>query len=360
MEPIVKEPANAMAQLTLSMYGSTLCLESLLWDLTSGTKQGAYPMLFNAINQDDLVEATLEALLRIESRFTFLGLHPRATQCRTLMMDLKMLWEEHGTEELFSLYVRQGWTTEGRREPDITIAMGLEYLSGEQTPPIKPLWELRHDPEGRTYDKPIYRMLSSKVYLQDFWDHGKLRISTLAACKRHEGLQGDKSEGEVAVWTGLPNGTTIISGYGVGMDAYILCGTVANTKENRKTFHAENTGAIVITDPYGFGLDLGAAIPHVKYGHAGYCDYWESRVIHLEDGTDSAAIYASIDFVTGKGLDKFRNITPGEEVFVKEKEPFAAQEEFRFAWFTSKPIDVDYVEIVCPEAREFCKPAWFE
>ena len=201
--------------------------------------------------------------------------------------------------------------------------------------------------------------MSNREYLEVFWRTGALRISTLSACKKHEGLQGDKREGDNALWSVRPDGTTIITGYEVGADAYILCGTVADTPENRKEFKAERIGAIKITDPYQFGLAIGAAMPGVTHGQAGYCDYKDARIHHFEEGSPEALAHASIDFKSRMNLHKFRALAPGDEIFLKTLE-YQSQEEFRFAWFQSGAITTDYVDIVCPDAREFCEPVWFE
>lgn len=354
------EMSQGMAQLRLSAFGRDLCLSSILWDVTTTGGKRTYGVLFHAINGDDVLSAMREALAHIEAAFTFQGYHEKAIQCLRYSRSINMLWDSYGQFDMFDSYIQSGRNTEGRRRPAINQAMGLDIITGKQATPHPPMWQLRTDPEGRSYDLPVYRMLSSKEYLHDFWNHGKLRISTLTACKRHEGLQGDRSEGDYALWSVRPDGTTIMTGYEVGGDAYILCSTVANSEGNRKTFRAERSGAIMITDPYRFGLAIGAAIPHVTHGQAGYCDYRDTRILHLKDDTEGAAIHASIDFESGIGLEKFRSITPGEEVFVKEKEPFTEQEEFRFAWYTPKPIIGDFVEIVCPEAIGYCRPVWFE
>jgi len=161
------------------------------------------------------------------------------------------------------------------------------------------------------------------------------------------------------VWSTRPDGTTIMTGYEVGADAYILCGTVADTPENRKEFKAERTGAIKITDPYRFGLAIGAAIPGVTHGQAGYCDYKDVRLLHLKDGTPEALAHASINFKSAKDLHKFRVAAPGDEIFLKTLE-YQSQAEFRFAWYTKGAIVLDYVDVVCPAAREFCEHVWFE
>jgi len=106
-------------------------------------------------------------------------------------------------------------------------------------------------------------------------------------------------------------------------------------------------------------LAIGAAIPGVTHGAAGYCNYEEARIQHLVDGTPEALAHASIDFKAGKDLHEFRTAAPGDEIFLKALE-YQSQEEFRFAWYRSGAIAVDFVDIVCPAALEFCEPIWFE
>ncbi len=349
---------TSAARMFVSEFGSELGLACILWDIAVKDGPRAVSIFFHAVEQDDPYEPTLAALERIKASFRFQGMHVRATRCQQMIYTLNFLWNDHGNHEMFGFWLRQSWSSELRRKPEICSALGVPFIPGEVEEQHPPLWQLRAD-LVRSYEKPIYRMMSKRGYLEEFWRTGALRISTLAACKKHEGHQGDRREGDNALWSTRPECTTIITGYEVGGDAYILCGTVANTPENRKEFKAERTGAIMITDPYRFGLAIGAAIPCVTHGQAGYCDYKDARLQHLEDGTPEAFAHASIDFKSRKDLDKFRAAAPGDEIFLKTLE-YQSQEEFRFAWYIKGAIAVDYVDIVCPAAREFCEPIWFD
>lgn len=338
-------------------FGAELGLACMLWDITVADGPRTVSIFFHAVEQDDPYQPTLAALQRMKAAFTFRGMHQRATQCQQMTHTLNFLWNDYGEEEMFGFWLRQSWSSELRRQPEICSAMGVSYLDRKVKEQYPPLWQLRPD-LMRSYDPPVYRMVSKREYLEDFFSNGKLRISTLSACKKHEGLQGDKQEGNNALWSTRPDGTTIITGYEVGADAYILCGTVADTPENRKEFKAERIGAIRITDPYRFGLAIGAAIPGVTHGQAGYCDYKDTRLLHLEDGTPEALAHASIDFKAGKDLHKFRTAAPGDEIFLKTIE-FRSQEEFRFAWYKEGTIEAEFVDIVCRDALDFCEPVWF-
>ncbi|MBX2979679.1 MAG: hypothetical protein KF905_10315 [Flavobacteriales bacterium] len=358
METTFDEQRTRAAQIFIGEFGSKLGLACMLWDIAVTDGPRTVGLFLRAVNQDEPYEPMLTALARVKASFTFRGMHQRATQCQQMLYGLNLLWQDHGAEELFGFWLRQGWSTELRRRPSICSALGVRYPAGRSEDQHPPLWQLRTD-LVRTYDMPIYRMMSQREYLEEFWRTGALRISTLSACKKHEGLQGDKREGDNALWSTRSDGTTIITGYEVGADAYILCGTVADTPENRREFKAERTGAIKITDPYRFGLAIGAAIPGVTHGQAGYCDYTETRIQHLEAGTPEALAHASIDFKDGKDLDKFRAAAPGDEIFLKTLE-YQSQEEFRFAWYQSGPISNDFVDVISPAAWEFCEPVWFE
>ncbi len=339
-------------------FGSELGLACMLWDIAVTDGQRAVSVLFHAVQQDEPYEPVLTALERMKASFTFRGMHQRATQCQQMIYTLNFLWQDHGAEEMFGFWLRQSWSSELRRRPEICSALGAPFILGEVVERHPPIWQLRAD-QMRSYEKPIYRMMSKREYLEKFWRTGALRISTLSACKKHEGLQGDRQEGVHAVWSTRPDGTTIMTGYEVGADAYILCGTVANTPENRKEFKAEGAGAIKITNPYRFGLAVGAVITGVTHGQAGYCDYKESRLQYLKGGAREADAHASIDFESGKDLHRFRSVAPGDEIFLKTLE-YQSQEEFRFAWYKPEAITEDFVDIVCPAALEFCEPVWFD
>jgi hypothetical protein len=357
MEATFDEARSGTAQTFIGEFGRELGLACMLWDLTVQDGPRAMSIFFQAVEQDDAPERTRAALQIMKASFMFRGMHQRATQCQQMIYRLHSLRCFHGSEGMFGFWLRQSWSSELRRRPEICSALGFSFPDAKVEEEHPPLWQLRPD-LLRSYEQPIYRIMSKREYLEDFFRTGKLRISTLSACKKHEGLQGDKTEGNNALWSTRADGTTIITGYEVGSDAYILCGTVADTPVNRKEFRAERTGAIKIRDPYRFGLAIGAAIPGVTHGQAGYCDYKEARLLHLDDGTPEALAHASIDFKEGKDLHRFRSAAPGDEIFLKTLE-FKLQEEFRFAWYTESAIVEEYVDIICPEALEFCDPVWY-
>lgn len=126
-------------------FGSDLGLACMLWDIAVEDGPRAVSIFFRAVQQDDPYEPTLTALDRMKASFIFRGMHQRATQCQQMIHTLNYLWRDHGVEEMFGFYLRQGWSTELRRQPEICSAMGVSYLDRKVKERHPALWQLKPD-----------------------------------------------------------------------------------------------------------------------------------------------------------------------------------------------------------------------
>jgi len=166
METTSADSRIGTAQMFVGEFGGELGLACMLWDISVKDGPRAVSIFFNAVEQNEPYEPTLAALECMKASFTFRGMHQRATQCQQMIFGLHSLWSLHGSEELFGFWLRQSWSSELRRKPEICSALGVPFIHGEVEEQHPPLWELRAD-LVRSYYKPIYRMMSKRAYLDD-------------------------------------------------------------------------------------------------------------------------------------------------------------------------------------------------
>ena len=181
-----------------------------------------------------------------------------------------------------------------------------------------------------------------------------IRISTLNICRGYEDQQrGDKEEGKLVYSTGdsVLSGTyktpfngisgedmtdCVISGTidsATILDAYVLC-----TSMNYNPFKMGSFGycCVKIDSPLKLAYFLTKKIRNELGDVVGKCEF-------------QPVIYDSIYFAGDKDL-------PGPIGFVKNKEIYFDQREYRFIWFLKKEINnLGYIDIQCEELSEFCK-----
>jgi hypothetical protein len=137
---------------------------------------------------------------------------------------------------------------------------------------------------------------------------------------------------------------------GRGSNAYVLCGSTANTEAVRECFR-DADGCIAIDNPLEFANAVSFGIPHFNGGAGGHCIYQDDTVIrrHSDD-------WKHQDFSSGS-MDDLRRLadTAGgvEELFIKHSR-FAPQAEYRMLWASAAPMQ-DFITVKVPAARQFCR-----
>lgn len=126
-------------------FGAELGLACMLWDMAVLDGPRSTGIFFHAVEQDEPHSPTLAALERMRASFTFRGMHQRATQCEVMIHGLNSLWDFHGSEEMFGFWLRQSWSSELRRQPEIGSALGVSPFTREDEQQHPPLWQLRPD-----------------------------------------------------------------------------------------------------------------------------------------------------------------------------------------------------------------------
>ena len=111
-----------------------------------------------------------------------------------------------------------------------------------------------------------------------------------------------------------------------------------------------------INDSVGFSEAVSKYLPGFQMGMEGSCLYIAKKTVQRDMGrVDLDSMRISPE---GKELDMGKLTqtifdTAGDDLFFIKSNRYAHQNEYRLLWLT--PNDVTgYVEIFCPEARQFC------
>jgi hypothetical protein len=203
--------------------------------------------------------------------------------------------------------------------------------------------------------KPVYRILSSKKYLNDFFEKGNLFISCFNNFKNYKDeMQGDTSEGDALVGGFNEKGDGNFIVYEGAVNAFVLCATNILTDEVKKDFNG--VGAIKINNPTLFAMEIARKLPFVSTGIEGDCIYDDSKAHILKDEKNKA--FQSINLKnTIEIQQKISQITTGIEIFTKYKK-YEHQQEHRLLWFSERQINSGIV-VNCPEAVEYCEKIVF-
>ena len=139
---------------------------------------------------------------------------------------------------------------------------------------------------------------------------------------------------------------------------YVLCGS----RECSKRLHSKyKTDAIIkINDPYNFATTISSYIPGFSVGLTGDCIYKENPFIR-NVGSDEFA-RAAEGMLIGPNGPTVEQITALAErqwtddaYFVKREKEYRDDWEARMLW--KVPRCERFIDIVCPEARQFCERA---
>lgn len=224
----------------------------------------------------------------------------------------------------------------------------------EQSTPEPVLLNLTFGSPWAILRPTVYRFLE-KSYVDEFFEHGRIRLSSFSRFAKHDDEQRhDSSEGKAVSFL-TDSESTVALGAGVGFDSYILCGSTSSAETVASAF---SDSAIVIENTTEFAAAIARALPHYMNGLEGNCTYRSNRVIERrlpqgrikemwdtnkqEDGTINMDILR--DVIKPVSIDL---------LFLKE-EKYAQQLEYRFVWRCAH-IE-DYIDLVVPDARRFCSP----
>jgi len=207
--------------------------------------------------------------------------------------------------------------------------------------------------------KPLVYRHMAQEYVELFFNHGRLRLSSFDEFKKHpDEARRDEHEGFGQLTNVNANGQeqTVFAVMGSGHNAFVLCGstTPLEPKEDRP----QTTTGFLIHDTFNFLSVVGRRIPKIVAMMEGHCLYQSEKIIRrFGPGIDFDAMKISPDkneLDMGKMQAALMGMAGEDLVFLKPNR-FAHEAEYRLVWAVKENV-TGYLDIECPEAVEFCTP----
>lgn len=202
---------------------------------------------------------------------------------------------------------------------------------------------------------PMYRMLPDHL-VKAFYETGALRLSSFTKFHQHTDEQrfdAEEGMGRILHDGHLPDGraTFISANTFYGKNAYVLCGSMADTAELARDFGTDNR--IAIHNTTGFACAVSSRIPGFQSGSEGPCIYTHGRLIKANLGDLSPLITDPPP--TAARVSQFLTERLGSLPYYVKVPKFIPQLEYRLIWLTHYEVD-GHLDIVVPHAKEYCAP----
>lgn len=208
----------------------------------------------------------------------------------------------------------------------------------------------------------VYRFFDKEEFADKFCE-GLFRISTLEACRGYENPeQGDKEEG---AWRHTINSVQISKASEVDTSSLLYAGVrvdpsatnvvIRNVSGGRRIENAYLLCTTKVFNPDIFSDSFGKYC--VEISNAQCFTHIVTKAIHKH--------HSKLQWVRGE----FGDVTYIEERhgvdfekpnghigFLKPKDPYITQKEFRFLWELSEPyLDIEPLNLNIPDISKFCK-----
>lgn len=188
-----------------------------------------------------------------------------------------------------------------------------------------------------------------KQYIDDFFESGRLRLSSFRACREAEHVGAARQDPMEGRFAGMVGNTAVVGL--CGPTAYLLC-TSDLERADQARRHDRDSGVRIVR-PLEFAQAISHHIKGFSGGELGACAYRDDKW-NLTDETpffpDEANMEASID-----KHDRRVSSAMANTLFVKETR-FAPEAEWRFIWWTTESQQL-HLPIECPDAVRFCRRA---
>lgn len=200
---------------------------------------------------------------------------------------------------------------------------------------------------------PVYRILDDERWMNNFFETGEIQLSGFSKFRSYKDeMQGDTHEGNAAILFDGGNGNMHAITYEAGLNAFVVSTTQNLNEQVINDFNGKC--AIKIDHPTLFALEIAKKLPFVTSGLEGSCDYVEYRSQFLERQLNTDNLLKAVEELNKSQMHGLMSeLTHGMELFAKH-EKYAHQEEYRFVWFSSNPVN-STVKVHCPEAVEYCE-----
>lgn len=202
----------------------------------------------------------------------------------------------------------------------------------------------------------IYRYLN-RPFVDDFFNTGKLRLSSFAAFAKHNDAERkDSGEGAGIIINRDQEGEgqTFWAVMRQGLSAYVLCGSTQHSNDLSQNFATDS--GFRINDTTSFGCAVSRMIVGFSGGLEGACTYSDQKVVHRKAGRieldDMQAGSGQQNLDMGKMVNAIGALA-GDDLFFMKKANYQHQAEYRLIWCVQGNA-ADFIEIACPEAVQYC------
>jgi hypothetical protein len=217
------------------------------------------------------------------------------------------------------------------------------------------LVEIPNDPFIQPYVPMVFRYLESE-WVNAFFENGSLRLSSFSKFHRHQDEQrGDKKEGSNVV-IALGKERQFIAMTEHGQDAFVLSTSLIYNDKTYKDFNVDE--CFVIEKPLQFMDAIIKVIPAFKGINFGPCLYQPERTIKRSVPSFDSDSLKSDDDPNSQDMDKVNNLinqSGGLEVLFAKTNEYSHQHEYRMLWHTHLDPMPEYIDLIVPEAIQFCR-----
>ena len=223
----------------------------------------------------------------------------------------------------------------------------------EKTP--NRLREIPYQPFIQPYIPMVFRYLE-KEWIDQFFNEGKLRLSSFKKFRAHiDEQRGDKEEGSTVI-IGTGKEKTFYAMVKTGIDAFVLSASLIYSKSLTEDFKVD--GCFIIERPFEFMQVISNHIHDFKGINFGPCLYKSNHLVkrHLP-GFDLDSL-KSEDDPNNMDMNKMfatSNLAGGNDILFIKTITFSHQHEYRILWHTEMQDLPDYIDIIAPEAIQFCR-----
>jgi hypothetical protein len=213
----------------------------------------------------------------------------------------------------------------------------------------------------------VYRHLEQE-FVRKFFKSGELRLTTLPKCRAHDDrARKDALDGKVNF--SVREGDQMLAGIRVaGKRSFLLCASRSTASEVQDHFKTDSW--IEIINVRGFADAVGKVVQATGKAQIDDCRYVQPKEVnevaasqiineymaqlYEASETPGADIHAASDALNEQ-IGRIIESSVGDDVyFMKNREPFAVEEEVRFVWLVDYDVagpDTFFV----PDAVQFCK-----
>lgn len=198
----------------------------------------------------------------------------------------------------------------------------------------------------------VYRY-EDQLWIDEFFDTGKLRLSTFAKFATYpDEVRGDEREGHAACYGETQDGHSVGVMQAQGNNAAVLCCSHWLSSELRDSFGRNS--AFEIANTTGFAVEVARQLAGYRHGLEGSCIYRSEATINRQIDFDFDRYKQADGTVDRQMIFDAGQALGGSELVLLKRKRYSFQQEYRLLWELDGIAD-DHIDIVAPQARQYCR-----